>query len=152
MSKSKRLAVPPDLLYLPLVGNYYRPTSAQVLMRKSKDDDLVFLKRDPNNPKDSNAVKVYVADGKVGTLTLLGFVQRHAAARLTYHLSKNPEFAVDDFVLALVKTCPDTEFEMTPFGIIDKTGVMRAVAHHADNRMPFASIVQKVRTQEIGDK
>ena len=145
MSKNKKLVVPSGLLFLPLVGNYYRPASAQAMMRKAVDGDLVFLKRDPFNPKDSQAIKVLSANPDGRVLTLLGFVQRHIASRLSNFLAEDKSFDNTDYVLALVKTCASTEFEMTPFGVTDAGGVVRALEHHTVDRSSFETIVNKLR-------
>lgn len=78
-----RLDLPSELCCLPLVGAYYRGESAKkVLKSMSSDINLVFLKAEPSNPYDSNALKVIYSTKRIH----IGYVQRHGALKLNRFL------------------------------------------------------------------
>ena len=64
----------------PIVGNNYRPIEAQVAFRNLRDGDELFLKRDPHNQFDPNAVEVHTAEH------FIGFIPKNMNEALAEHL------------------------------------------------------------------
>ena len=145
--KAFKLEVPSELRRIPLVGNYFRPPPSQQLLGLADEYDLVFLKRDPNNPKDANAIKILKQDDKV--LVLLGFAQRHAALRLTNFLKVVPNFLPGDYVVAGLHLLPcaknaNQEYEVVPFGVTGAADTAEMIRRYADSRDRYEVLIKSI--------
>ncbi len=68
---------------MPIVGQFYKGSRASALLSNARRKNLpVFLQGEPFNRYDSNAFKVQVWCEREGGLVDVGYVQRHAAAKL----------------------------------------------------------------------
>lgn len=64
-----------------LVGINFRPAEVRELIKALSVGDSLTLERDPLNPYDENAVKVFY-EGDLSDLEFLGFIERGIAASL----------------------------------------------------------------------
>jgi hypothetical protein len=65
-----------------IVGNSYRPVENRRLLNESEENTVCFLRPDPYNPFDSNAVKVYMLN-TAGELKHIGFISKSMAYQLS---------------------------------------------------------------------
>ena len=68
-----------------IVGNQHRPIDAQLLFRQLKNGSQLFLKHDPNNPFDPNAVEVHATVSGESTISI-GFIPKGQAEHLAHRL------------------------------------------------------------------
>lgn len=64
--------------YARLVGTNFRPTDARERVKVLTEGDELVLTSEPDNPHDSNAIRVEALDG-----THLGYIQRDVAQLMT---------------------------------------------------------------------
>lgn len=65
-----------------LVGINFRPAEVRELIKALSVGDSLTLERDPLNPYDENAVKVFY-EGELSDLEFIGFIERGIAASLS---------------------------------------------------------------------
>ena len=65
---------------MPIVGQFYRGAWATKMLGEADKDTRVFLHAEPSNAYDKNAYKVLI--WKFDKLNHVGYVQRHAAAKI----------------------------------------------------------------------
>lgn len=65
---------------MPIVGQFYRGAWATKMLSEADKDTRVFLHAEPSNAYDKNAYKVLI--WKFDKLNHVGYVQRHAAAKI----------------------------------------------------------------------
>lgn len=139
--KAFKLEVPSELLHIPLVGNYFRAPASQKLLAAAKQFDLVFMRRDPMNPKDANAVKMLIPDGP--QMTLVGFAQRHSALRLTNFLKAVPNCLPEDYVVGGLGIL-GKEHEVIPFGVTGKNDVAEMIRRYAESRGRYETLIKSL--------
>ncbi len=106
-----------------LTGVSFRPADAKEAAYNLRGGDMVRLERDPENPHDSNAIKVIFSDGLIEHF--VGFVERGVASRLARWLDEGYEY--EGQVIQLM------ESKMTPCCIdFSPTGAMVAIDEPSD--------------------
>ena len=82
-----------DVLLFELAGLYYRSKKAKERARELMSKESVFLEKDPTNPHDPNAIRVYSYDD-----IHLGYVPRYLCSEILEYMDKeNASIAyVDD--------------------------------------------------------
>ena len=72
-----------EVLLFELAGLYYRPKKAKERARKLMSNESVFLEKDPTNPHDPNAIRVYSYDD-----IHLGYVPKHLCSEILEYMDK----------------------------------------------------------------
>ncbi len=83
-----------EVLLFELAGLYYRPKKAKERARKLMSNESVFLEKDPTNPHDPNAIRVYSYDD-----IHLGYVPKHLCSEILEYMDKeNASIAYVDYI------------------------------------------------------
>mgnify|MGYP000682558790 CR=1 FL=1 len=83
-----------DVLLFELAGLYYRPKKAKERARELMSKESVFLEKDPTNPHDPNAIRVYSDD-----YIHLGYVPRYLCSEILEYMDKeNASIAYVDYI------------------------------------------------------
>lgn len=142
MSKMQRLTVPSELLHIPLVGNYFRSSSAQQLLKHGKGERLCMMRHEPTNAHDSNAVRIMMPQKDV--LVLVGYAQRHMAAKLVAFMKKRSDYDPTDWLTGMVKHVSREDYEVIPFGLIGKDDVLKMIGLFERDKPKYIEGVNKL--------
>lgn len=83
-----------DVLLFELAGLYYGPKKAKERARELLSNESVFLEKDPTNPHDPNAIRVYSYDD-----VHLGYVPKHLCSEILEYMDKeNASIAYVDYI------------------------------------------------------
>lgn len=83
-----------EMLLFELAGLYYRPKKAKERARELMSKESVFLEKDPTNPHDPNAIRVYSYDD-----IHLGYVPRYLCSEILEYMDKeNASIAYVDYI------------------------------------------------------
>lgn len=89
-----------DVFSFRLAGLYYRSDEAQKRARELMSNESVFLEKDPTNPHDPNAIRVY-SDNHVH----LGYVPRHLCSEILAYMDEtNSYVAYVDYIISGLDT------------------------------------------------
>ena len=91
-----------EVLLFELAGLYYRPKKAKERARELMSKESVFLEKDPTNPHDPNAIRVYSYD-----YIHLGYVPRYLCSEILEYMDKeNASIAYVDYISYGREDCP----------------------------------------------
>lgn len=83
-----------EVLLFELAGLYYRSKKAKERARELMSKESVFLEKDPTNPHDPNAIRVYSYD-----YIHLGYVPRYLCSEILEYMDKeNASIAYVDYI------------------------------------------------------
>ena len=83
-----------DVLLFELAGLYYGPKKAKERARELMSNESVFLKKDPTNPHDPNAIRVYSYDD-----VHLGYVPKYLCSEILEYMDReNASIAYVDYI------------------------------------------------------
>lgn len=83
-----------DVLSFELAGLYYRPKKVKERAKELMSNESVFLKKDPTNPHDPNAIRVYSYDD-----VHLGYVPKHLCSEILEYMDReNASIAYVDYI------------------------------------------------------
>ena len=89
-----------DVFSFRLAGLYYRSDEAQKRARELMSNESVFLEKDPTNPHDPNAIRVYSDDH-----VHLGYVPRHLCSEILAYMDEtNSYVAYVDYIISGLDT------------------------------------------------
>lgn len=93
-----------DVFSFRLAGLYYRSDEAQKRARELMSNESVFLEKDPTNPHDPNAIRVYSDDH-----VHLGYVPRHLCSEILAYMDEtNSNVAYVDYIISGLD-CPSVQ-------------------------------------------
>lgn len=93
-----------DVFSFRLAGLYYRSDEAQKRARKLMSNESVFLEKDPTNPHDPNAIRVYSGDH-----VHLGYVPRRLCSEILAYMDEtNSNVAYVDYIISGLD-CPSVQ-------------------------------------------
>lgn len=85
-----------DVFFFRLAGLYYRSDEAQKRARELMSNESVILEKDPTNPHDPNAIRVYSDDH-----VHLGYVPRHLCSEILAYMDEtNSNVAYVDYIIS----------------------------------------------------
>ena len=85
-----------DVFSFRLAGLYYRSDEAQKRARELISNESVFLEKDPTNPHDPNAIRVYSDDH-----VHLGYIPRHLCSEILAYMDEtNSYVAYVDYIIS----------------------------------------------------
>lgn len=83
-----------DVLLFELAGLYYGPKKAKERARELMSNESVFLEKDPTNPHDPNAIRVYSYD-----YVHLGYVPKYLCSEILEYMDReNASIAYVDYI------------------------------------------------------
>ena len=83
-----------DVLLFELAGLYYGPKKAKERARELMSNESVFLEKDPTNPHDPNAIRVYSYDN-----VHLGYVPKYLCSEILEYMDReNASIAYVDYI------------------------------------------------------
>ena len=83
-----------DVLLFELAGLYYRSKKAKERARELMSNESVFLEKDPTNPHDPNAIRVYSYDD-----IHLGYVPKYLCSEILEYMDReNASIAYVDYI------------------------------------------------------
>lgn len=83
-----------DVLLFELAGLYYRPKKVKDRARELMSNESVFLEKDPTNPHDPNAIRVYSYDD-----VHLGYVPKYLCSEILEYMDReNASIAYVDYI------------------------------------------------------
>lgn len=83
-----------DVLLFELAGLYYRPKKVKERARELMSNESVFLEKDPTNPHDPNAIRVYSYDD-----VHLGYVPKYLCSEILEYMDReNASIAYVDYI------------------------------------------------------
>ena len=83
-----------DVLSFELAGLYYRPKKVKERAKELMSNESVFLKKDPTNPHDPNAIRVYSYDD-----IHLGYVPKYLCSEILEYMDReNASIAYVDYI------------------------------------------------------
>ena len=93
-----------DVFSFRLAGLYYRSDEAQKRARELISNESVFLEKDPTNPHDPNAIRVYSDD-----YVHLGYVPRRLCSEILAYMDEtNSYVAYVDYIISGLD-CPSVQ-------------------------------------------